>query len=31
VLERRDEGLLDGLLGEVEVSKLADERRERAA
>jgi hypothetical protein len=29
MLEGRDEGLLDGLLGEIEVSKLADERRER--
>ena len=31
MLERRDEGLLNGLLGEVEVSQLADEGRERAA
>ena len=28
-LERADEGLLDGLLGEVEVAEDADERRDR--
>ncbi len=27
--ERRDEGVLDGLLGDVEVAGLADERRDR--
>ena len=31
MLECRDEGFLDGLFGEVEVSQLADERRERSA
>ena len=30
-LERRDERLLDGLLGEVEVAEDADERRDRPA
>ena len=30
-LERRDERLLDRLLGEVEVAKDADERRDRPA
>ena len=30
MFERRDEGLLDGLFGEIEVAKLADEGRQRA-